>query len=135
MILKHVKTCSESILLNMILKHVLTCLDSIWYKLLGFIWFSNMSEHVQTCPNLFIFNMIHMNCYNAYNSQTCLNMSKLVQIQYDRNWHDSWNLSEWQMNIPWKSYSLDRCEQVEWSKISYFVYPILILQNQSYAKW
>ena len=72
------------------------------YELLQFIRFSNMSEHVQTCQNLFRFNMIwivttlmilkhvwislnvskivqiqhDINCYDLYDSQTCLNMFK-----------------------------------------------------------
>jgi hypothetical protein len=59
--------------IHMILKHVWTCSDSIWYKLLQLIWFSNMSKLVQ----------IHYdtNCYNSYDSQTCLNLFRFNMIR------------------------------------------------------
>ena len=87
-ILKHVWTCwnmSELVRFNMIqiftihviLKHVWTCSDSIRYELLRFMWFSNMSEHVETCLKL-VQIQYDMNCYDSCDSQTCLNMSKHV---------------------------------------------------------
>ena len=53
-----------------------------------------MSEHVQTCLNLFRFNMIqivtiHTILVMSEHVQTCLN--RLVQIQYDTNCYDSYD--------------------------------------------
>ena len=49
--------------------------------------FSNMSKPVETCLNLFRFNMIWIDAILKH-VWTCPNMSKLVQIQYDMNWCD-----------------------------------------------
>ena len=80
--LKYVWTCSDHMIwiitIHVILKHVLTCSDSIWYKLLWFMWFSNMSELVQI--------QYDTNCYDSCDSQTCLNMLKHVWT--------CWNMSE-----------------------------------------
>ena len=91
MILTDIWTCSN--------KHVKTCSDSIWYELLRFIWFSNMSELVQnqydmnrydsqTCLNLFRINLIWIDMILKH-VWTCWNMSKLVKNQSDMNWYDS----------------------------------------------
>ena len=96
-ILKHVWTCSN--------KHVQTCSGSIWYKLLLFIWFSNISEQVQTCLNLFRFNMIWIDTILKHVWTWNQNMMKYYKI-----WANG------RRNVPWQSYSLDRCEQVERSK-------------------
>jgi hypothetical protein len=60
---------------------------------LQFIWFLNMSEHVQTCLNFFRFNMIQVVTIHAILKHvwTCWNMSILVQIQYDTNCYDSYD--------------------------------------------
>ena len=50
--------------------------------------FSNMSEHVETCLNLFRFNVIWIDTILKH-VWTCSNMSKLVQIQYDTNCYNS----------------------------------------------
>ena len=68
----------SQICLNM-LKHVWTCSDSIWYELLWFMWFSNMSEHVEICLNLF--RSYDMNYYDSCDSQTCLNLFRFNMIQ------------------------------------------------------
>ena len=47
----------------------------MWYELLRFIWFSNMSEHVQTCLNLFRINMIWIYTILKY----CQNMMKYTK--------------------------------------------------------
>ena len=99
--LKHVWTCSDSIWYELLQfmwfsnmsEHVETCLnllDSIWYKFLQFMWFSNMSEYVERCLNLFRFNMIWIVTIHVILKHvwTCWNMSKLVQIQYDMNCYD-----------------------------------------------
>ena len=64
---------------------------SIWYELLRFIQFSNMFEHLQTCLNLFRFNMIQIVTIHAIFKHvwTCSKLSKLDQIQYDTNCYDS----------------------------------------------
>ena len=111
--------------LNM-LKHVYTSSDSIWYELVQFMRFSNMSEHVETCLNLFRFYMIwivmiHMiltdiwTCSNKH-VKTCSdsiwyellrfiwfsNMSELVQNQYDMNCYDSQTcLNLFRINMIW----------------------------------
>ena len=82
-------SCDFQTCLNM-LKHVQTCSDSIWYELLQFMRFSNMSEPVETCLNLFRFNMIWIDAILKH-VWTCSNMSKLVQIQYDMNCYDSYD--------------------------------------------
>ena len=48
-----------------------------------------MSEHVQTCLNLFRFNMIRIVTIHTILKHvwTCWNMSKIVQVQYDMNWY------------------------------------------------
>ena len=54
-------------------QQVSTCLnfsDSIWHEFLQFMWFSNMSKHVQI--------QYDTNCYDSCDSQTCLNMLKYV---------------------------------------------------------
>ena len=53
-----------------------------------------MSEHVQTCLNLFRFNMMQIATIHVILKHvwTFWNMSKLVQIQYDMNCYDSWSL-------------------------------------------
>ena len=104
MILKDIWTCSN--------KHVKTCSDSIWYELLRFIWFSNMSELVQnqydmnrydsqTCLNLFRINLIWIDMILKH-VWTCWNMSKLVQNQYDINCYDSQTcLNLFRINMTW----------------------------------
>ena len=81
---KHVQTCSTQTWQNTFILsklqtkwHTTTklflglpCSESIWYELLRFMWFSNMSELVQI--------QYDMNCYNSCDSQTCLNMLKHV---------------------------------------------------------
>ena len=104
-------------------EHVQTCINLFRFKiyeLLQFMRFSKMSKHVESCLKLFRFNMIwivmiHMiwsvtihhvwtlkqTCLNLFRLNliwintihiilkhvwTCLNMSKLVQNQYDMNW-------------------------------------------------
>ena len=81
------------VMIYMILKHVWTCSDSIWYEFLQFMQFSNMSEHVETCLKLFRFNMIQIVTIHAILKHvwTCSNMSKLVQIYWDTNCYDSYN--------------------------------------------
>ena len=74
----------------MIFKQNKTCSDSILYELLQFIRFSNMYEHVQTCLDLFRFNMIWIVTLLKH-VWTCSNMSKLVQVQYDMNCCDSYD--------------------------------------------
>ena len=130
MILTDIWTCSN--------KHVKTCSDSIWYELLQFIWFSNMSELVQnqydmnrydsqTCLNLFRINTIWIDII-LKRVQTCsesiwykliqfLNMSRL-EI---KTWQNTLKLSKWREKVFWvffqlKSDSLDHFEQVELSK-------------------
>ena len=46
-----------------------------------------MSEHVQTCLNLFRFNMILLRFigFSNMSEHVHTNLSKLVQIQYDTN--------------------------------------------------
>ena len=62
-------------------------------KMLWFIRFSNMSENIQTCLNLFRFNMIQIFTIDVILKHvwTCWNMSKLVQIQYNMNCYDSYD--------------------------------------------
>ena len=55
-------SCDSQTCLTM-LKYVWTCSDSIWYELL---WFSNMSEHVPTCLNMFRFNMIRIDTMKTW---------------------------------------------------------------------
>ena len=62
----------------------------MWYESLRFMQFSNMSEHVQTCLNLFRFIMIWIDAIFKH-VWTCSNLFKLVQIQYDTNCYDSYN--------------------------------------------
>ena len=117
--------------------------------------FLNMFEHVQTCLNLLRFNMIWIDMILKH-VWTCSNMSKLVQIQYDTNWYNSYDsqtcpnlfrinmipidtifkhVKTWNQNMTkyskknqemffswWQSYFLDRCEQVELSKITYYAH-------------
>ena len=87
-----------------------------------------MSEHVQTCLNLFRFNMIlivtihrilkHVwTCLDSiwYELIHFLNMSRLEM----KTWWNTLKLSKWHMKCHWhwrQSYSLDRFEQVERSK-------------------
>ena len=115
-----------------------------------------MSEHVQTCSNLFRFNMIQivrvhmilkhvwtcwnlsklvqiqhdMNCYYSYDSQTCLNLFRIDMIQIDTilKHVKTWNQNMMKYSNIWangtknvwrQSDSLDRCEQVERSKIAH----------------
>ena len=53
-------------------------------QLLQFIWFSNISEHVQTCLNLFRFNMIQIVTIHT----TCLNMMKHVLTCLESIWYE-----------------------------------------------
>ena len=69
------KELSPRSLNKMLLKRqvkALNCLNSSnsLNPLKSFVWFSNMSELVQIQYN--------MNCYNSYDSQTCMNMFKHV---------------------------------------------------------
>ena len=116
-ILKHVWTCSNlSILVQIqydtncynlcnsqtcmnMLKHVQTCSDSIWYELLRFIGFLNLSK---TCSDSIWHELIQF-----------LNMSRLEM----KTWWNTLKLSKWTKSFfQLKSDSLDRFEQVERSK-------------------
>ena len=78
MILKHVWTGSNMSKLDQI-QYDMNCCDSY-----------DSQTHVQTCPNLFRFNMIWIVTIHTIFKHvcTCSNMSKLVQIQYDINCYD-----------------------------------------------
>ena len=49
----------------------------------------NMSEHVQTCLNLFRFNMVHIvMIHDSCDSQSCLNLLKHVKTCSDSIWYE-----------------------------------------------
>ena len=69
-----------------------------------------------------------MNCYNSYDSQTCLNLFRINMIRIDTilKHVKTWNQNMMKYSNIWangtknvwrQSDSLDRCEQVEGSKI------------------
>ena len=47
-----------------------------------------MSEHVQINMSKLVQIQYDMNCYSSYDSQTCLNMFKLVLTSLDSIWYE-----------------------------------------------
>ena len=98
-ILKHVLTCSNMSKLIQI-QYDMNCYNSYESQ-------TNMSELVQTCLNLFRFNMIWIVAIHVILKHvwTCWNMPKLGQIQYDMNCHNSYDsqtcLYLFRFNIIW----------------------------------
>ena len=80
-ILKHVRTGSNMYKLVQI-QYGMNCCNSY-----------DSQTHVQTCLNFFRFNMIWIVTIHTILKHvwTCSNMSKLVQIQYDMNCYDSYD--------------------------------------------
>ena len=101
-------SCDSQTCLNM-LKHVWTCSDSIWYELLQFLWFSTMSEHVETCLNLFRFNMIWIDMI-LKRVKTCSESIWYELIQF-------LNMSRLEMKTWWKTLKLSK-----WHEEVYFFY-------------
>ena len=82
---------SNLVIRNVLIRNKLVSVNfkmSNFKELLQFMQFLNMSEHVETCLNLFRFNMIWIDTILKH-VWTCSNMSKLVQIQYDINCYHS----------------------------------------------
>ena len=59
-------------------KHVQTCLNLFRFNVIQIVAIFGILKHVWTCWNMSKLVQIQydMNCYNSYNSQTCLNMFK-----------------------------------------------------------
>ena len=67
----------------------------MWYELLWFIWFPNMSEQGKTYLNLFRINMIWIDTI----------------LEYVKTWRNTLKLSKWHKEVHWQSYSLDRFDE------------------------
>ena len=105
-------------------EHVQTCLNLVRFNIIWIVTMHIILEHIWTCWNLSKLVQIQhdMNCYNSWFSK----MSKMIQIDTILKHFKTWNQNMMKYSNIWangtknvwrQSDSLDRCEQVERSKI------------------
>ena len=108
-----------------------TCLNLFRFNMIWIVTIHVILKHVWTCWNMSKLVQIQhdMNCYNSYDSQTCLNLFRINMIRIDTilKHVKTWNQNMMKYSNIWangtknvwrQSDSLDRCEQVERSKMT-----------------
>ena len=75
----------QIVTIHMILKHVETCLNLLRFNTIWIVTIHTILKHVWTCWNMSKLVQIQhdMNFYNSYDSQICLNLFRINMIRID----------------------------------------------------